>query len=224
MELATAALGSLPPKLATLLSEGGEGGDQCPRCRLIRLMHELEKIWVRDLKELCYDIEDSVDTFMVCIDAPDSAKPHSFRKLFFDRTIGLVTKARARHHITDDIQDIKRHIHDVANRRERYNKYKDIVAGHHDSTVIDPRLLALYKVAAELVGIDGTVKKLTNLLTQGEDVQKWQLMVVSIVGVGGLGKTTVANSVYQRLKGEFQCLAFVPARLEKNSDQHFEKH
>ncbi|WVZ50575.1 LOW QUALITY PROTEIN: hypothetical protein U9M48_001817 [Paspalum notatum var. saurae] len=225
MELATAALGNLLPKLATLLSgeyelqKGVRGEIMFLQAEMesmqaaVKAIDELADIWVRDLKELCYDIEDSVDTFMVRIDGPDTAKQHSFRKLFFDRTIGLVTKAMARHHIADDIQDIKRRIHDVADRQERYNKYKDVVAVRSDSTAIDPRLPALYEDAAKLVGIDGPIEKLTKLLTQGKDVQRQQLMVVSIVGVGGLGKTTVANSVFQRLKGEFQCDAFVPVSL-----------
>ncbi|KAJ1256761.1 hypothetical protein BS78_K312600, partial [Paspalum vaginatum] len=172
----------------------------------------LANIWVRDLKELCYDIEDSIDTFMVRLDAPGSAttKPHSFRR-FFDRTIGLVTKAKTRHHIADDIQDIKKRIRDVADRRARY-KLPDIVA-QPDTTAIDPRLPALYEDAAKLVGIDGPVERLTNLLAQGPDAHKQQLMVVSIFSVGGLGKTTVANSVYQRLEGEFEYHAFVPVSL-----------
>jgi disease resistance protein RPM1 len=33
--------------------------------------------------------------------------------------------------------------------------------------------------------------------------------VVTIIGVGGMGKTTLANQVYQELKAQFECCAFI---------------
>ncbi|XP_062200410.1 disease resistance protein RGA5-like isoform X2 [Phragmites australis] len=237
MELATAALGSLLPKLGSLLTDeyklqkGLRGEIKFLQAEMESMqaaldevskrpahqIRDLDKIWARDLKELCYDIEDSVDTFMVRIDdAPVGPKPRSFRR-FFDRTIGLLTKAKTRHHVADDIEDIKSRIHEVAARRERY-KFKDIAA-QPDTTVIDPRVPALFEEAAKLVGTDGPAKKISNLLTQQKDVQKQKLMVVSIVGVGGLGKTTVANLVYERLGDQFDCQAFVSVSLKPNMKQ-----
>nr|CAB3489697.1 unnamed protein product [Digitaria exilis] len=88
MELAAAALGNLLPKLGTLLSDEyklhkGVRGEirflqaemesmQAALERVSKLpthqIDELNKIWVRDLKQLVYDIEDSVDAFMVRVD------------------------------------------------------------------------------------------------------------------------------------------------------------
>jgi len=40
--------------------------------------------------------------------------------------------------------------------------------------------------------------------------------VLSIIGCGGLGKTTLANQVYKNVKGQFSCAAFVS--LSRNPD------
>nr|CAB3491442.1 unnamed protein product [Digitaria exilis] len=194
MELAAAALGNLLPKLGTLLTDEyklqkGVSGEirflqaemesmQAALERVSKLpahqIDELNKIWVRDLKELVYDIEDSVDAFMVRVYGAHD-KPHSFRK-FFNRTIDFVVQP--------------------------------------DPIDIDPRMPSLYEDAAKLVGIDGPSEKIVGLLTRGEGVQKQKLRVVSIVGVGGLGKTTIANSVYERLRRQFDCGAFVSVSLK----------
>ncbi|XP_034569102.1 disease resistance protein RGA5 isoform X1 [Setaria viridis] len=238
MELATAALGSLLPKLATLLSDEyklqkrvrGEirflqaemESMQAALERVSRLpahqIDDLNKIWVRDLKELVYDIEDSVDAFKVSVDGPVPVHAHSFRK-FFDRTMGLLTKIKNRHHMGNDIQEIKRRIEEVTGRRERYRFEAN--AAQPDTNLIDPRVLASFEHASKLVGTDGPTERISNLLTQGKGPQQQKLMVVSIVGVGGLGKTTIANMVYERLGGQFDCKAFVSVSLKPNVKQIF---
>lgn len=64
---------------------------------------------------------------------------------------------------------------------------------------VDPRLLVQYTNAAELVGIDEVRDEVIKILVERKEVCRQQDKIVSIVGFGGLGKTTLANAVYQKL-------------------------
>jgi ABC-type glutathione transport system ATPase component len=49
-----------------------------------------------------------------------------------------------------------------------------------------------------------------------EDVPPHQLKVLSIVGFGGLGKTTLANEILRKQEGLFLCRAFVSVSQKPN--------
>lgn len=234
MELAATALNGLLPKLGSLLvgeynlQKRVRGEIRFLKDEMERMqaalndlskqpadrVSDLDKLWARDLKELSYDIEDSVDTFMLRVDGAH-ANPRrltGFRR-FIDK-IGLIDKmklvkqAKVRRRVAMELEDIKTRVTEVAARRERYTT---VPTEQPDTkAIIDPRIQALFEDVPDLVGIDGPAERLASLLTQGRE----NLMVASIVGLGGLGKTTLANSVYQRLGSQFKCQAFVSVSLK----------
>ncbi|CAL4979418.1 unnamed protein product [Urochloa decumbens] len=230
MEVVTGALPSLIPKLADLLAgeynlhKGVKGEIMFLQAELEAMKTALEKLssdriddkqdmmWARDVRELSYDIEDSIDTFMIRGDG--RSDPHGFKK-FIDRSLGLLTRARIRHRIGTDIRDIKSRVIEVHERRERYKISS--VAAHPVKLTSDPRLFSQYTKETELVGIEETRDEIIKILMGRNDNK-----MVSIVGFGGLGKTTLAKAVYEKLRAQFDCSAFVSVSQNPHEDKLFQ--
>jgi len=225
MEIATGAMNTLLPKLGELvvgeykLHKGAKGEIQelekelrsmtAALCKVAEVpadqLDELVKIWARDVRELSYDIEDAVDTIMLQGTRHEPTMPFSL-KGFIDRTINLFRMAVTNHQIHKVIKDIMHQVKMVNERRKRYKV--DEVSNRPVVETIDPRLEGMYRRAAELVGIDGPKNELAKRLLEQEGSSK-QSNIISIVGFGGLGKTTLANSLLQDLKAQFDCHFFV---------------
>ncbi|GJN32047.1 hypothetical protein PR202_gb20518 [Eleusine coracana subsp. coracana] len=109
------------------------------------------------------------------------------------------------------IQSINEQADAVAERHRRYGA-EDIVASRLAATsTVDPRLAAMYEEVTQLVGIEKPSAEIISLLSaqQRDGVSNMKTRMVSIVGVGGLGKTTLAKVVYDKLKVDFPHTAFV---------------
>ncbi|VAI28438.1 unnamed protein product [Triticum turgidum subsp. durum] len=167
---------------------------------------ELSKCWIKEVRELSYNIEYGIDSFMLSPCGESSRKPRGFKGRL-SRCMDIMTNSKTRHCIAKKIKVLKQDAIEVSSRRARY-KVDDVVS-KPSRISIDPRLPAFFTEMTRLAGIDGPKDKLIKLLTEGEVAIAQQLKVVSIVGIGGLGKTTLANQVYQKLEGQFECQAFV---------------
>ncbi|KAJ1277310.1 hypothetical protein BS78_05G285000 [Paspalum vaginatum] len=229
-DLVRGAMSSLIPKLGELLKE--EYNLQTGVKERIRsLTRELEgaqaalhkvaqvpwdqldeqvKLWAREVRESSYDMEDVLDKFLVHVKGPDSAKEGSLKRLG-EKMANLFKKSKARREISIGVEDIMTHLDEVTKRCRRY-KVNDTMARPAIASTVDPRLAAMYNKVKNLVGIDKPSGELISFLQtqQRGDVTNGKLKIVSVVGVGGLGKTTIAKAVYDKLKDEYDHRAFVP--------------
>lgn len=170
-----------------------------------------DKVWMIEVRELSYDIDDSINEFMQCIENK-VIKQHRFIKSIRN-SVGKMRKMDAR--IGSEFKDLQKQ---TGERSERYARYKSSEGFSWAKSVsIDPRALAIFENASKLVGIDKPKAGLIKLLTEEDECASTQrLEVVSIVGLGGVGKTTLAYQLYQELKMQFMCGAFVS--ISRNPD------
>lgn len=191
-------------------------------------LQQHDRLWAGDVRELSQDIEDVVDSFLVRIegsrsDGDEPAQPPDccFRGLLVKMTTCLM-KCKARHQIATAIKGIKDQVHEVANRDGRYRgphgavAYLTTAATRVTTTVVDPLLQALYGPKKNIVGIDHAKGEVICKLCQGDDASEQQLKILSVVGFGGLGKTTLTKAVYDELRPQFECGAFVT--VSRNPD------
>ncbi|XP_044963906.1 disease resistance protein PIK6-NP-like [Hordeum vulgare subsp. vulgare] len=229
MSIATGAMGSLLPKLIQLLNEEvklQKGVKERVRSleqemrsmqAVLQVVGEVPreqldaqvKLWAGEVRELSFKMEDVVDKFLVNVDdgSEPAAKSNKLKRLT-KKMAGLFTKGKDRHQIAHAINDINKQVQEVAERRARYNL--DNIVIRPAAVTVNPLLRALYTEVTELVGIDGKRDQaLMELLSNKDDVSNKKLKIVSVVGFGGLGKTTLVKTVYDKIKGDFDCRAFV---------------
>jgi hypothetical protein len=192
---------------------------------------EVEKLWTRHIRELSYDMEDVVDNFVLRVAggecAADATEANVFKKILGKAT-AAVKKVKHRHQISDKIKDIKKLSNELVELRVKYT-VRGTGADLAASTGIDPRVLNLYKKESDLVGIEESRDKVVRMLSiwtkdnAHAHAYDQDLKIVSIVGVGGLGKTTLAKTVHDMLKKQFGCSAFISVGRTSSMTRAFEK-
>ena len=114
-------------------------------------LDENTRLWARDVRELSYDIEDSIDSYLVRVESKKAGKLHNI-KVLVDRTLNSLYNIRRRHNMAAKVRDFESLVKEA---KERYDRNKvDCIVASRTTEYVDPRLEAMYKKMTDLVGID----------------------------------------------------------------------
>ncbi|GMN69448.1 hypothetical protein TIFTF001_038498 [Ficus carica] len=171
------------------------------------------KVWVEKLRKEAFEVEDAIDEYTHLM--VQQRRPHKHRFIsFLRRNACLIIKLKSRHDIASKIQEIKRRVQNINDKSTAYgfNSTQARSATTENKTWYDPRTDSCFLQENEVVGIQSTRDKLIAFV---ED-ESPQRSVISLVGMGGLGKTTLAHQVYVRVKGRFDCHAWIEVSRSYN--------
>ncbi|KAG8052215.1 hypothetical protein GUJ93_ZPchr0001g31775 [Zizania palustris] len=157
-----------------------------------------------------YDIEDWIDLFAHRVDGGrQNADDTSGVIQWFRRGFDKLKTLPARHVVATELQQLKARVSELSEQRKRYRFDPPVgYAGGRSGSGIDPRLTALYADSSRLVGLDAPVEEVAKMVMDNGNTG---LKVVSVAGMAGSGKTTLATEVVRHLgkQNHFHCSAFV---------------
>ncbi|KAM3298928.1 hypothetical protein ACQJBY_040428 [Aegilops geniculata] len=160
------------------------------------------RAWMKQVRELAYDAEDCVHLYILRI----RCRPRDGFLVWSKR---ILTTLFPRRRLAREIQELRARAVVISERHARYGVSRKALSRSTSPSTSAPVLRHARSLAANdrdhLVGITEQAIELATMVKAGINGERdMKPKVFSIVGFGGLGKTTLAMEVCQQLEADFQ--------------------
>ncbi|KAI3946344.1 hypothetical protein MKW98_010468, partial [Papaver atlanticum] len=169
--------------------------------------------WIKDIRNVAYDTEDVVDTFTLKIDVAPGIQNFIIRKAL------MVKNLKHLQRVGKEIQAIQSRLKVISDSRVTYgiNELSDNEASSSKASQMAQQLLRNNYPHVEddyVVGLEEHSETLLTELVKDDE----RRCVISIVGVGGIGKTTLAKKIYKHdiVMSRFDCRGWTSISQQLN--------
>ncbi|XP_020081193.1 disease resistance protein RPM1-like isoform X2 [Ananas comosus] len=167
---------------------------------------------IKQTRDLAFDIEDIIDEFTYKLGEEQGGVQPT--------TVKMCRNIATWRRLSKRLNKIKVKLRNIKERRERYdtsrmeNEARPLIAAGGSKS---PAELAHFVEEDDIVGIDKYRDLLLRWL-KDEDEQQRQPMIISVLGMGGLGKTTLVTHVYNIIEASFDACAWVAVSQSYETD------
>ncbi|XP_060195241.1 putative disease resistance protein At1g50180 [Lycium barbarum] len=162
--------------------------------------------WVSEIRAVAYHAEDVIEIFIHQVESFE-------RQSFFIKCAFYPKKLYLLYKVGKEIESIQTKILEISNSRERYGiRHIQGLGDGEGSSTARKRMRELRRSSPlvankDAVGLEKHVNSVVSILLKEDK----RLHVASIVGMGGIGKTTLAKEVYNQaqIRGKFDNRAWV---------------
>ncbi|CAL9116731.1 unnamed protein product, partial [Musa acuminata var. zebrina] len=166
--------------------------------------------WLMELKDFMYDADDVLDEWRTAAEkcTPGESPPKRFKGNIFSIFAGLSDEVKFRHEVGIKIKVLNDRLEEISARRSKLQLHVSAAEPRVDGRV---SRITSPVIESDMVGeqLEEDAKALVEQLTKPDPSKN--VVVLAIVGIGGIGKTTFAQNVFNdgKIKASFRTTIWV---------------